>query len=108
MPFSWRNHGVVAYGEDLAHAYMKMETVEHFASIALVAHLLGHQQLLGAREIEKLIVARSKYQGARSAAPMPLWTPNDTGTDGRHHNSAQSKSASDTLGRSRSSRSRSR
>ena len=66
------NHGAVAYGEDLAHAYMKMETVEHFARIALVAHLLGHQQLLGAQEIEKLIVARSKYQGPRSAAPMPV------------------------------------
>jgi hypothetical protein len=61
---------------------MKMETVEHFAGIALVAHLLGHQ-LLSAQEIEKLIVARSKYQGARSAAPMPLWTPNGTGTDGK-------------------------
>ncbi len=44
------NHGVVAYGEDLSHAYMKMETVEHFARIALVAHLLGHQQLLSAQD----------------------------------------------------------
>jgi len=25
------NHGVVAYGDSLEHAYMKMETVEHFA-----------------------------------------------------------------------------
>ena len=101
------NHGVVAYGEDLSHAYMKMETVEHFARIALVAHVLGHQQLLGAQEIEKLIVARSKYQGSRSAAPMPVWTPPGTGIDGRHQNSAESKSASNTVGRSRSVRSRS-
>jgi L-fuculose-phosphate aldolase len=102
------NHGAVAYGEDLSHAYMKMETVEHFARIALVAHLLGHQQLLGAQEIEKLIVARSKYKGSRSAAPMPVWTPTGTGTDRRHHTSAESKSASNTVGRSRSVRSRSR
>ena len=65
------NHGVVAYGEDLPRAYMKMETVEHFARIALVAHLLGDQQPLNAQDVEKLIVARSKYQGYKSAAPMP-------------------------------------
>ena len=35
------NHGVVTYGEDLLRAYMKMETVEHFAQIALVTHTLG-------------------------------------------------------------------
>jgi len=65
------NHGVVAYGGDLDQAYMKMETVEHFARIALVTHLLGRQQPLGETELEKLIVARAKY-GAQSAAPMPL------------------------------------
>jgi len=51
------NHGVVAYGADLDQAYMKMETVEHFARIALVTHQLGHQQPLGAAELEKLVVA---------------------------------------------------
>src|SRR5256885_1752041 len=35
------NHAVVAYGTDLNHAFMKMETVTHFAQIALVTHLLG-------------------------------------------------------------------
>jgi L-fuculose-phosphate aldolase len=55
------NHGVVAYGSDLDQAYMKMETVEHFARIALVSHQLGHQQPLGAAELEKLVVARAKY-----------------------------------------------
>src|SRR2546427_11142510 len=66
------NHGVVAYGSDLNHAYMKMETVEHFAQIALVTHLLGRQQPLGSEEVEKLVIARSKYQGSTSAAPLPL------------------------------------
>jgi L-fuculose-phosphate aldolase len=64
------NHGVVAYGKDLLHAYMKMETVEHFAKIALVAHLLGHEQLLSDGDIEKLMAARKSYAGAKSAAPM--------------------------------------
>jgi L-fuculose-phosphate aldolase len=66
------NHGVVAYGADLEQAYMKMETVEHFAQIALVTHLLGRQQPLKDRELEKLILARGKYQGTKSAALMPL------------------------------------
>jgi L-fuculose-phosphate aldolase len=65
------NHGVVTYGDTLEHAYMKMETVEHFAQIALVTHLLGRQQPLQAVEIEKLLLARSKYFGAKIAASMP-------------------------------------
>jgi L-fuculose-phosphate aldolase len=69
------NHGVVAYGGDLQQAYMKMETVEHFAQIALVTHLLGKQQPLGDEELSKLILARSKYQGPKSAALMPLALP---------------------------------
>jgi len=60
------NHGVVAYGDTLEHAYMKMETVEHFAQIALVTHLLGRQQPLKEVEIEKLLMARTKYFGAKN------------------------------------------
>ncbi|HET9409103.1 MAG TPA: class II aldolase/adducin family protein [Candidatus Sulfotelmatobacter sp.] len=66
------NHGVVAYADTLEHAYMKMETVEHFAQIALVTHLLGRQQPLKDTEVEKLLVARAKYFGAKVAATMPL------------------------------------
>jgi L-fuculose-phosphate aldolase len=66
------NHGVVTYGDTLEHAYMKMETVEHFAQIALVTHLLGRQQPLKEVDIEKLLMARTKYFGAKIAACMPL------------------------------------
>ena len=55
------NHGVVTYGEDLHVAYMRMETVEHFAKIALVTHLLGRQKLLSGPELEKLNMLRAKY-----------------------------------------------
>jgi len=65
------NHGVVTYADTVHHAYMKMETVEHFAQIALVTHLLGRQQPLGKNELEKLILVRSRYQGSHSAAPLP-------------------------------------
>jgi L-fuculose-phosphate aldolase len=85
------NHGVVAYGGDLEHAYMKMETVEHFAQIALVAHLLGNQQPLNAEEVEKLVIARSKYQGSKSAAPMPLWIADQRET-GNHDQGSPTES----------------
>jgi L-fuculose-phosphate aldolase len=78
------NHGVVAYGTDLHQAYMKMETVEHFAEIALVTHMLGCQQPLGDRELEKLMIVRTKYQGNKSAAPMPLAIGDGNG-NGSHH-----------------------
>jgi L-fuculose-phosphate aldolase len=69
------NHGVVSYGTDLRQAYMKMEIVEHFAQIALVTHLLGQQRPLEGQQLEKLMVARGKYEGQSSVAPMPLSAP---------------------------------
>jgi L-fuculose-phosphate aldolase len=66
------NHGVVTYGESLCQAYMKMETVEHFAQITLVTHILGRQEPLSNEELEKLLVVRSRYQGIRSSAARPL------------------------------------
>jgi L-fuculose-phosphate aldolase len=67
------NHGVVTYGSDLQSAYMKMETVEHFAQIALVTHVLGQQKPLECEDLEKLVAARSRYLGVNSAAPMPVY-----------------------------------
>jgi L-fuculose-phosphate aldolase len=64
------NHGVVTYASTLAGAYMKMETVEHFARIALVTHQLGQQQLLSREDVCKLISAREKYE-ATSGSRLP-------------------------------------
>ena len=55
------NHGVVTYGVDLLNAYMNMETVEHFAKIALVTHMLGRQQTLSDQHVDKLREIRTKY-----------------------------------------------
>src|SRR6516162_8161758 len=55
------NHGVVTYGEDLLTAYMNMETVEHYAKIALVTHMLGKQQPLSDTHVSKLREIRQKY-----------------------------------------------
>src|SRR6266436_4455678 len=73
------NHGVVTYGSNLHSAYMKMETVEHFAQIALVTHVLGQQQLLDSADLEKLVKARKSYSGVNSAAPMPVNSSNGNG-----------------------------
>ena len=51
---------------------MKMETVEHFAKIALVSRMIGREQPLNDEDVQKLIVARRKYAGTRTAAPMPV------------------------------------
>ena len=55
------NHGVVTYGSSLESAFMKMETAEHFAKIALVTHMLGQAQPLGEKEVEKLHKVRMRY-----------------------------------------------
>lgn len=69
------NHGAVCYGEDVYQAYFRMETIEHFARIALVAELLGGPTVLPRREVEKLLEARSRYgakprDSAASECPM--------------------------------------
>jgi L-fuculose-phosphate aldolase len=66
------NHGVVTFGSSLENAYMKMETVEHFAKIALVTHLLGHEQPLGEKEVEKLVAVRERYNGGGKPAPAKM------------------------------------
>ncbi|HEU5403415.1 MAG TPA: class II aldolase/adducin family protein [Terriglobales bacterium] len=62
------NHGVVTHAEDLYTAYMHMETVEHFAKIALTTHLLGRQQLLSPERVEELHEIRRRLQEAKQAA----------------------------------------
>ena len=42
------NHGALTVGVDLTQAYYRMETLEHFAKVSLVAHQLG-----GAVELER-------------------------------------------------------
>ena len=55
------NHGVVSYGVDVFDAYFKMESVEHFARIALVAELLGGPKVLPRADIQKLFDSRKRY-----------------------------------------------
>jgi len=69
------NHGAVCYGEDVFKAYFRMETMEHFARIQLVAELLGGPKVLPREEVDKLLDSRTRYGvKARSAgeAGCPL------------------------------------
>lgn len=65
------NHGAVCYGDDLYRAYFRMETVEHFARITLVAELLGGPQLLPREEVDKLFAARERYGIRAPSVPEP-------------------------------------
>ncbi len=55
------NHGAVAWGETVFQAFFRMEKVEHFARVTLVAELLGGARALPRAEIEKLFAARARY-----------------------------------------------
>jgi len=68
------NHGVVTYGQDLLTAFFRMETVEHFARVALTTELLGKQVLLSSEDVEKLLAARARY-GLTTAAQVGAQCP---------------------------------
>ena len=55
------NHGAVAWGEDPMQAFFRMDTVEHYARVTLIAHLLGGPRPLPRAEIAKLFEARARY-----------------------------------------------
>ena len=55
------NHGLLTYGSSLPDAFMKTETVEHFAQVCLSAHQLGGARPLRDTDIEKLQQARARY-----------------------------------------------
>ena len=63
------NHGALTVGTDLFGAYFKMETIEHFAKISLVARLLGRENLISREEVIRLQELRGTY-GIKAPAPI--------------------------------------
>src|SRR5580765_2249313 len=63
------NHGALTAGSDLFSAYYKMETIEHFAKISLVARMLGRENLLSREEVTRLQGLRGTY-GIKAPAPI--------------------------------------
>ena len=73
------NHGALTLGTDLFAAYYKMETIEHFAHISLVARLLGGERLLSRQEVDRLQGLRGMYG---IASPAPICPPALSGVEG--------------------------
>jgi L-fuculose-phosphate aldolase len=70
------NHGALTLGTDLFSAYFKMETIEHFAKISLVARLLGGERVLSREEVLRLQDLRGRYG---IAAPAPICADDSVG-----------------------------
>ncbi len=87
------NHGALTVGGDLFAAYFKMETIEHFAKISLVARLLGRENLIAREEVLRLQELRGTY-GIEAPAPICADPPDrvddgpGTRGDGRTDDSA--------------------
>jgi L-fuculose-phosphate aldolase len=74
------NHGALTCCRTLFSAYYKMETVEHFAKISLVARQLGGERVLSREEVGKLQNLRDMY-GISSPAGI-CTDPADTRAQG--------------------------
>ncbi len=61
-------HGSLTVGEDLMSAFMKLEKVEHAASVTFYARQLGNVNLLTKDQIQKLLKAREAL-GIKSRRP---------------------------------------
>ncbi len=61
------NHGAIAWGADLEQAFLRLELVEHLASIAIAAAALGGIEPLPASAIQPLLAARAKANIGRAA-----------------------------------------
>src|SRR5262245_42046536 len=70
------NHGALTVGSDLFSAYFKMETIEHFAHISLVARLLGRENLIAREEVQRLQELRGTYG---ITAPAPICATDEPG-----------------------------
>ncbi|HIS69610.1 MAG TPA: class II aldolase/adducin family protein [Candidatus Gallacutalibacter stercoravium] len=56
------NHGALTMGADVITAYYRMETLELWAKISLVAHLLGGEKEISRENIDRLCAMRSQYK----------------------------------------------
>lgn len=54
------NHGALTVGTDVTNAFYKMETLEHFAKISLIARTLGNENEIPCNEVQKLFEVRER------------------------------------------------
>ena len=89
------NHGALAIGGDVYAAYYRMETIEHFATISLVARTLGREHLLSRREVDRLQGLRGMYG---IASPAPICTDDSQPAAGDGQLACQVVQAPDSAG----------
>lgn len=70
--FLLSNHGAITIGKDIFNAYYKMETLEHFAHIAFIAHQLGNLNTLNKDQVQKLIAQREKFGIRKDIGIVPV------------------------------------
>jgi L-fuculose-phosphate aldolase len=63
--FLLQNHGAVTLGANLKDAYLKMEKLEHYAMVVLLARILGGEKHLSIEDIEKLSDVSLKIYGKK-------------------------------------------
>jgi len=59
--FLLENHGALSVGSDVFEAYYRMESLELFAKISLVARILGNVNVLSEDNVKKLIKVRQDF-----------------------------------------------
>ena len=59
--FLLENHGALSIGKDVYQAYYRMESLELFAKINLVARMLGNVNIIGEDNVRKMIGLREKF-----------------------------------------------
>lgn len=74
--FLLANHGVTTISRTLLDAYHKMEMVEHFAKISLVARQLGRENVFSPARAQELLDARARY-GAIASGGCRIERPQD-------------------------------
>ena len=61
--FLLQNHGALSIGKDVYQAYYRMESLEHFAKINLIARILGNVNVLDEENVRKMIKIREQQFG---------------------------------------------
>ena len=88
------NHGALTMAPELFTAYYRMETIEHFARISIVARLLGRERVLSREEVTRLENLRGNY-GLGSSAPIRFGVGDETQDDDISYQYVQAPSSPD-------------
>ena len=88
------NHGALTMAPELFAAYYRMETIEHFARISIVARLLGRERVLSREEVTRLENLRGNY-GLGSSAPIRFGVGDETQDDDISYQYVQAPSSPD-------------